>query len=272
VANARKSIADQPRTLFPIPIKAKWCRPIDVSSDCEMVCRCEDGCDYVIKEAKPGASTLPHSEWFCTALAEAIGIASPPCKIVEMPDSTFAFGSRWEGGVLVPQAGATPGGNWWEKVKSGEIDLDSIKSTLSRIYAFDHFVHNKDRHRDNYIVRNQREAGFAVLANDYSRAWLICGFPLPALPMNENRDNTLIDKRYFARYWDTEYIDKDEACIALARIRNTTSKNIARIIDDHPDDWLTRAQREDILKWWDSQLRLDRIDIITRGIRDGSYL
>lgn len=72
--------------------------------------------------------------------------------------------------------------------------------------------------------------------------------------------------------WDTEYIDKDEACITLERICNTTATNITRIIEDHPDDWLTRSQREAILKWWDYQLRLDRIDLITKGIRDGSYL
>jgi hypothetical protein len=162
VANAkRKRNIDLSYTLFPM-IKAKYQIPMDVSAHCEMVCRCDDGCDYAIKEAKPGALTLPHSEWFCTELASAIGIASPPCKIVEMLDNTFAFGSRWEGGVV--------GAHWKEMVKRGEIPLNEIKGTLSRIYAFDHFVHNKDRHDENFIVRAQRGTSYAVLANDYSRA------------------------------------------------------------------------------------------------------
>jgi hypothetical protein len=139
----------------------------------------------------------PHSEWFCTKLAQAVGIASAPCAVVKMLDGTTAFGSRWEGGVLNPSVA----GHWWEKVKSGEIPIDDIRGTLSRIYAFDNFVFNPDRHCGNFIVREQRN-GFAVLANDYSRAWLCNGFPLPALPMT--RHNTMEAQRWLTQFWDVK--------------------------------------------------------------------
>jgi hypothetical protein len=100
-----------PQTLFALPIKARWCVPANLgSADCGQTCRCDDGCDYVIKDGKSGGSVplTPHSEWFCTQLADLIGIASPQCKIIEMGDGSFTFGSRWEGGVVTP----SPGGNF----------------------------------------------------------------------------------------------------------------------------------------------------------------
>jgi hypothetical protein len=102
-------------TLFPIPVEVRYCIPLNVSADCGQVCRCDDGCDYVIKDGKTGGSkpATPHSEWFCTQLAETIGIASPGCKIVKMADGTLAFGSRWEGGIVRPMSGLAVGGNWW---------------------------------------------------------------------------------------------------------------------------------------------------------------
>jgi hypothetical protein len=156
-----KSLAGHP-TLFPMPLEIRFCNPANLGSvDCGQVCRADDGCDYVVKDGETGGSVqaTPHSEWFCTQLATAIGIASAPCAILNMLDGTTAFGSRWEGGVLNPSIA----GHWWEKVKSGEIPLDDIRGTLSRIYAFDNFVFNPDRHCGNFIVREQRD-GFAVLA------------------------------------------------------------------------------------------------------------
>lgn len=228
--------------LFPLPIEARWCAPANLgSADCGQICRCDDGCDYVIKDGKTGGSVAltPHSEWFCTQLGELVGIVSPQCKIVKMSDSTFVFGSRWEGGVLNPAAG----GNWWDKVKTGDILLDDIKGPLSRIYAFDHFIHNPDRHTKNFIVRNQH-TGYAILANDYSRAWMCTGFPLPALPMN---NSTVMTQRWLSNLWSVKYIDKDESNIILEKIRNTSKDSVNRIIDGHPQDWLTQQNKEDIL-------------------------
>jgi hypothetical protein len=258
-------------TLFQIPIEVRYCIPLNVSADCGQVCRCDDGCDYVIKDGKTGGSVpaTPHSEWFCTELANMIGIASPECKIVTMSDGTFAFGSRWEGGVIKPLPGAAAGGNWWEKVKSGDIKLDDIKATLSRIYAFDHFIHNTDRHCNNFIARSQHAAGVAILANDYSRAWLCCGFPLPSLPMNSA---TVSAQRWLKSFWACDYIDKDESKIALDRLRAVTVEAAKRIIEGHPEDWLQDAERDAILMWWGSKLMLERLDGIYKGIEDGSYL
>lgn len=260
-----------PGSLFLMSIKAVYCHPLNLSADCGEVCRCDDGCDYVIKDGSTGGSVpaTPHSEWFCTELAETIGIASPGYNVVEMPDGSTAFGSRWEGGVIKPSRGALAGGNWWEKVKGGEINLDDIKGALSRIYAFDHFIHNPDRHCDNFIARDQH-GGVALLANDYSRAWLCCGFPLPALPMPVN--NTVSAQRWLKNYWSANYIDKDESKIVLDKLRLVSIENVKRIVNGHPDSWLQQSEKDAIFSWWDSKAKLERLDDIYKGISDGSYL
>jgi hypothetical protein len=254
--------------LFPLPIEVQFCDPANLGADCGLICRGEDGCDYVVKDGKTGGSVpaTPHSEWFCTLLAQAIGIASAPCAILNMLDGTTAFGSRWEGGVLNQ---STAAGYWWEKVKSGEIPLDNIRGTLSRIYAFDNFVFNPDRHCGNFIVREQRN-GFAVLANDYSRAWLCNGMPPPALPMTGN--NTINSQRWLTQFWNMKYVQPSEANIALDKIRSVEVTSIERILEGHPQDWLTEKERDNIFKWWGTKEMFSRLDGISKGVADGSYL
>jgi hypothetical protein len=184
-----------------------------------------------------------------------------------MKDGTMTFGSRWEGGVLRPSTGAKPG-HWWERVKDGEIPLDHIRGTLSRIYAFDHFINNPDRHCNNFIVREQHE-GYAVLANDYSRAWMCCGFPLPLLPMTAS---TVSSQRFLSSFWEVKYIDPAEANILLEKIKSVPKSYLDNIISWHPQDWLTKAQEEMISDWWGSKPMTDRVEGIAKGIADGSYL
>src|ERR1700732_4184850 len=253
--------------LFPLPIKARWCDPANLNSaDCGQICRCDDGCDYVIKDGKSGGSVplTPHSEWFCTQLADLIGIASPQCKIIEMGDGSFTFGSRWEGGVVRPPMG----GDWWDKFQAGDIKIEDISGALSRIYAFDRCIHNTVPHANNFLVRDQR-SGYAVLAYDYSRAWMCTSFPSPPLPMN---CKTVATQRWLSNYWSVKYIDKDESNIILDKIRITSKHSVERIIDGHPQYWLTQHNKEDILNWWGSQPMFDRLDGISKGIEIGTYL
>lgn len=250
------------------PLKALWCGPPGVASaDCGQVCRCDDGCDYVIKDGVSKSSTplVPHSEWLCSQLGELVGIAAPPHKVIDMRDGTLAFGSRWSGGVVRPD---TPGG-WVERVRTKAIDLDDIKDALSRIYAFDQFVSNVDRHRGNFIVHDQH-AGLAVLANDYSRAWARQGFPLPDAPLPAC--NTVSEQRNLKILWGAEYIMPDTVDEFLNKLSQITKAQVERIIDDHLSIWLPVNLKRDILTWWDSSDRTDRINGIARGVRDGSYL
>ena len=168
-------------TLFPNYRKAVRIDPVGVgTADCKMTCRCDDSCDYAIKDATSHAS-VPHAEFFCTSLGELIGISAPPFAVVELlPGDPLVFGSRWLGGAVSGKA--TKGLAWWQLVQNNTLPLADIRTALSRIYAFDHFVHNVDRHANNFLVTPQL-TGHAVLAFDYSRAWTVHGFPLPSVPL-----------------------------------------------------------------------------------------
>lgn len=249
-----------------VPLRVKWCAPANLGADCGKICCGVDGCDYVIKDGVTGGSTphTPHTEWFCSHLSELVGIASPTCRVVEVDDGTLAFGSRW---IDEPPNPNFPG-TWWDRVKGGSIALDDIRGPLSRIYAFDHFVHNVDRHLNNFLIRGQH-IGHTVLANDYSRAWICNGFPLPPLPV---LCNTVTAQRWLAGYLGQQYIDIDEVKQVTDSIGKIPSTHIERIIDGHPKEWLTDNMKNEIMTWWSSSQMLERLEGIAKGVENGTYL
>jgi hypothetical protein len=196
---------------LPLPARAVQIDPVGLGADSTAICHCDDNLDYNIKDHKTHR-LLPHSEWFCSHLADFLGIVGPPCKVVEMPDGSAVFGSRWEGGVLK----GPPHPQWWELAISGTLDLSSFSLILTRIYVFDHFVHNVDRHLGNILARDQH-SGTALLAFDYSRAWVINGFPLPGLPFAPN-ENTTATQRDLGRQCGA-YVNIREARLFTEQIK-----------------------------------------------------
>jgi hypothetical protein len=132
-----------------------------------------------------------------------------------MPDGSLVFGSRWEGGLLKRKPGDANGYRW-EKVKSGEIPLNSIADVLSNIYAFNCFINNIDRTSENFIVREKR-IGYAFLAFDFSRAWIRFGVHLPGMPL-EAGCHTVGTQRDPTIYCGTAYINPDSTNRILERI------------------------------------------------------
>lgn len=243
--------------------------PADLgSADAGIICRCKDGSEYVVKDgtSKDSAPIVPHCEWFCSELGEAINIIIPRHKIIRLIDGTYVFGSHIISGLIDPDENGA--GYWFHLVKDGTIDLSKIAPVLSHIYAFDHFIHNVDRHGRNFLVQKQRTE-YAVYAIDYSRAWLRWDFPSPNLPMP---GNTVDCQRWFRNFWAKSYIDSSEVDDALARIRNLPQDRIRRIIEDHPPDWLSETQKNAILAWWGSADFIKRLDAISEGVKDGTCL
>src|SRR5262249_7335243 len=146
---------------------------------------------YAIKD-KTKNSCIPHAEWFCTHLAELLNIAAPACKVVKMADDTLVLGSRWEGGVIERRE--------WTMRLNVDINLPDLAPVLSRIYAFDHFIYNGDRHAGNLMVREQRDKKVAVLAFDYSRAWVTNGFPLPLVPFAPTENTVKLQRALTQTY------------------------------------------------------------------------
>lgn len=243
------------------PIRIKWRDPVGLGgANNAGSCRGDDGNDYVLKDRSVHFLT-PHNEWFCTKLADAIGIACPPCAVLEESSGRKFFGSRWEGGALTDDC--------WEVIGRGDIPHDSAFASLSRILAFDHFVYNKDRSTANYVVRPSVNS-HVIMAIDFDDAWLRNGFPLPDPPFS-HQSNT----RYFVDYLRQrigDYIILDEVNLILDRIKQVAPDKVEEILKLQPDDWLPTDLRNQVLSWWASQAMFDRIEAIRKGIGDGSFL
>jgi hypothetical protein len=248
-------------TPFPqlVPVKAVRCDPANLgTADCEYICRCDDGSDYAIKISKPFPG-VRHTEWLCYHLGERVGLASPPCQMVEMPDGTIAFGSRWETGEIK---------NWWNEVVSGTIALSDLNGPLSRLFALDLFINNDDRHLNNFFIRKQYK-GHSLISMDYSRAWLLHRFPLPMLPLPPTV-KTVLAHRVLVHLFGN-FLDIGEATKVLEDLRKVNHTEIANIIRRHPKNWLTISQKSSIMKWWKSPERIQRIDGILAGLANGTY-
>jgi hypothetical protein len=251
-----------------IPIRATWCAPSNIpSADLKQICRCDDGSEYAIKETEQDPRDpsqfiwTAHNEYFCYRLAHAVGITSPGHSLVQLPSGELAFGSRWE-------SGATPT-DWWDQIAAGTIPPANILPTLARIYAFDLFVHNVDRHAGNFLVR-QQHFGFAVIAFDYSRSWSYHGIPPPPLPMKAT-DNTVLVQRQLTSLLG-QYVSSASTADVLDNLEAVSTQTITSILSQQPDSWLTNTACQDIISWWSSPDRKIRLDAIRAGIQDGSHL
>lgn len=243
-----------------LPVRAKRADPSNLgTADCALICHCDDGCDYAVKDHTSGAY-VQHSEWFCKHLGDRVGIASPECRLVEV-NGAQAYGSRWE-------TGHDPT-TWWLRVKNGEIEKDRVAPVLSRVLAFDLFVNNVDRHASNYIVREQA-GGWSMLAFDHSRAWLASGWPLSAAPIPKS----VVTVRNFA--WFNRYLggvlDAKQFRFVLNHLRDVPADYVEQILHYQASDWLSEMERDDIIVYWRSPHRMRRLDRIEEGLSNGEYV
>ncbi len=256
---------------LPLPVRIKRVDPANLGTlHAGLICKCDDGCDYVVKDGT-GHPLIPHAEWFCTHLADLLSLPGLPCRVVELHDSSGAvqrlFGSRWEEGEI-PKS-PTP---WWELVKTGIIPIAEIAPILSRIYVFDNFIHNIDRHFNNFFVRKSHNS-FSILSVDYSKAWTYKGFPPPDLPfdLTDREHRTVLVQRASAELWGA-WFNPIEADRILDGLRLISAEKIREIIESHPNEWISQNKKRDIIRWWRSKRRLDLLDAIDHGVKNGVYL
>jgi hypothetical protein len=181
--------------------------------------------------------------------------------VIQDERGNMLFGSRWEGGLAKDE--------WWEMMARGDFDRAVAHPVLSKILAFDNFIHNVDRHLGNYLVRETRN-GWTMLAFDFSRAWTFNGFPLPSLPFPPT-ENTRRAYRRLSRWYSfsVDLAAVNQVLDSLSAIGIDTLENIFSL---QPPGWLPAADRDTILIWWGQPARSVRIEAIRKGIGDGSYL
>lgn len=244
-----------------LTVRARRSNPANMgTADCALICFCDDGSDYAVKDQNSGLYVC-HSEWFCKHLGDSVGIASPECRLVEIKGEV-AFGSRWE-------SGHSPD-DWWLRARSGDIEMDRISPVLSRIFAFDLFVNNEDRHGTNYIVRQQANQAWSILAFDYSRAWFAAGWPLCKPPM----DSTTNTRDTFTKLNSMlgGFFDLTEALFVINALRNVKVDRIEQILNSQHISWLSKKERDAIVNFWQSSSFDERLNQIEEGLTNGDYV
>lgn len=226
------------------------------SADLQVIVTASNNKDYAVKMVTDGQGYVPATELFCYELARLLDVPTPSYDLITMRDGSLAFGSVWEGGVHhISEA------NQIIDILTGKISVRDLNQFLSRVYAFDLFINNLDRHFGNYLFR-QSYNSLIGLAFDYSRAWYEVGaYQYDSL--NDKNSNTQKCHAFIKEY--NKY-DRNSAIKTLNKISTITSKEIENVLQTIPDAWLSGNIKNEIVDWWDSPLMTGRITKLIGGI------
>lgn len=242
--------------LFPVPIVELY--PSDgMTRHLKWFGKGEDNKDYAIKRVSEAHSNglIPASELFCYELARTIFLPVPDYEVVKLRDIEFAFGSVVEGGVELdnPIMRVLMG--------DGDIKVHNPKQLLSRVYAFDLFVNNTDRSFQNYLVRSSRQ-GHIIMAFDFGMAWY-AGDPFGYQALDGMYDT----QKTYQLIKRLHYFDAELARNTLTEIDKITTDRVQKILQLMPESWFSSAQRQEVIEWWDSAAKTERITRLKTEIR-----
>lgn len=198
----------------------------------------EDGMNWAIKH-KPGRP-LAITEYLGYRIYEACGFAMPYCGTVTLPDGSEAFGSRIEGGLDAPVTGKGP-----------KALLDAIQGEgdmLSGVLAVDVWFANNDRHWGNFLWRHNDLGALALMPIDFSRAFMMTGWPPPDIRHVTCNTTTLIKVLRQMKLWHPA-----AAAVTLTGVGSIDRRDVEQWLHAAPDAWLAEPQREQLLAWWGGQ-------------------
>jgi hypothetical protein len=226
------------------------------SADLQVIVTGSNNKDYAVKTIQDGRGFVPATELFCYELAKLINIPTPNYDLITMRDGSFAFGSTWEGGVS-----PIKDINQVIAILTGKTIIRDLNLFLSRVYAFDLFINNIDRHFGNYLFRESFNSMIG-LAFDYSRAWYEVG----AFSFDSLNDKETKTQQCHSFIKDYNKYDRLEASKTLDKILSIEAKSIEAILQKIPDDWLETQAKNEVAHWWASDSMELRISTLKRGI------
>ncbi|MEY8768990.1 hypothetical protein AB6T85_00855 [Erwinia sp. ACCC 02193] len=227
-----------------------------------------DEMEYAVKGVEGSTSIpvqnpgqVPAAEWFCTKLAELCGIATPVCKVLKcISDGEYVFGSRiefsaWKSGLNEAQ--------WLNILFNAS---DSLKKQMWAIYAFDQFVHNIDRHLNNYLYMENSRGQVIVKTFDFSLSSFVIGWPRSTAITLPTDSSTCINWSVAKQFIGDAPELRVVAINILDKIERIDVRTISDILAAMPEQWMPPMHREYLLKWWDSRDRILRLEAIKAEI------
>jgi hypothetical protein len=212
--------------------------PPEHANDSECLARCTPTQKlYLCK--KNSHPYLAASEWICGHLARGCGLSVPNFAAVKVEGrNDYLFGSEWVEGAM-----------------SYAVALPSVTNVdiFSQGVAIDYGVGNPDRHLENYLYVEKDGAVRAELI-DFSRGFLVAGWPLPDLPMDE-MDATI----EAIGLWKAHHpFMIEEANAIISRWINLPHDFLDDVLESAAPGWLDDTMKFKLLVWWKSQLRIQR--------------
>lgn len=242
-----------------VPLTSLFCGPSRFSTaDQGGMCGCADNSNWVIKRGKADNPFSAHNEWVCANLACAAGVPVAPYNIIEHLDGTLCFGSQFMVGEIT---------DWQNLVIAGNIPVQDIAASINQILALDLFILNLDRHFGNYFVI-KTNSFYEMFAIDHGRAWRFGAFPLNELALPAcNTSNAFREMQArFPPFYDPALVIK-----TLNEIGTITTEQVGTIINRQPVGWLSQAEIDETLSWWDNEA-VARVDGIVERVNNGSFI
>lgn len=216
-----------------------------------------DGYEYVLK-SQAVRLDLPMSEWLSYAIADKCQLPTAMPKVCKLPDSTFAFGSRWVSGTYTSTGILNTPDQLLARVTS--------PGRLYGLIALDLFLGNADRHSDNLLFVSANAAtNFQII--DFSRATLFHAV-LPSIASIRTSIWTggfINDVKHHHKQSLTEV---DRVIDAIQRI---SADNLRLEMSRVPAMWRTKRSG-DFVDWWASDGKRARLDDLAQGLWNGAYL
>ena len=216
----------------------------------------EDGRRYVVKlmQNKVGPKVLAN-EWLGFRLARRIGLCVPHGEMVCIPsalakkskylqklcaDEGVHFGSRYLLGCEYVG----------QRVMRLAVNKDEVVGTM----LFDHLLYNDDRtlNRKNFLARRE-ENGWRIYAIDHSHL-LGSGRWTEETLLQRSGSETVNERRAFG--WLLRHYPMREKLATYARrILSVTDDEVAEMIAEVPPEWLTDAERDIVMCFWQARQR-----------------
>ncbi len=140
---------------------------------------------------------------------------------------------------------------------------------LSRIFAYDVFIANWDRHPGNYLVINDGSGALTVFAIDFSHVTVHPGLCEQARDPLQFPNNAT--RAMFGQIVSPYGFDAASALETVERLRDLPAVAVEAMLTAMPDEWLSIADRQSVAAWWSGPERKIRADLVEQGLKNGTF-
>lgn len=213
--------------------------------------RADDEKLYVVKlqNYRLGTKVLAN-EYLAAQFGERLNLCFPPSDTIEIKEELISqFPELIEQGVLPGRYFASRFLDNAEYLSKLNLPKAANIAEMAGVMLFDHLLHNADRsyNRKNLLLR-QQEGQFRIYAIDNSHLIRSGAWTVSTLYRLATRKK--IYSRYTYGILLKDYLQVTDFLPCIARLKAIDNKEIERIINDIPEEWLSDADERRALLYF----------------------